>query len=103
MVPQSDNTLQAYHTGCRVWVPTEELKGSGAKAMVLYGRQGLSGWVEGYVTKVVEGADGSGSLDVQAEDGRLLTGLSAGSCPLQNEQNDIVEDLVDSDFLHEPG
>jgi hypothetical protein len=99
----ADTTIKAYHAGCRVWVPAVEKKGHVPKTPVLYGNQGVSGWVEGQVTRVVELGDGDGLLDVQAEDGRLLKGLKPNACLLQNDSSDIVEDLVDSDFLHEPG
>jgi len=104
MVPQTDNPLKAYHSGCRVWVPAAAAaeKRPGGCTPLLYGTSDVSGWVEGHVTRVVEEPGAPGLVEVQADDGRLLR-LPPGSCPLQNERDDIVEDLVDSDFLHEPG
>lgn len=48
--------------------------------------------------------DGSGdlSLAVKTDEGQLLQ-VSAKDCCLQNERDDTVDDLVKSDFLHEPG
>ncbi|EFN53725.1 hypothetical protein CHLNCDRAFT_25512 [Chlorella variabilis] len=42
-------------------------------------------------------------LDVVTEEGQEVAGLPAGDCCLQNERDDTVDDLVKSDFLHEPG
>lgn len=39
---------------------------------------------------------------VQTEEGTTIT-LPPLDCPLQNERDDTVDDLVKSDFLHEPG
>lgn len=41
-------------------------------------------------------------LSVQTEDGGLIE-AQASECCLQNERDDTVDDLVRSDFLHEPG
>lgn len=46
--------------------------------------------------------EGRISLTVRTEDGVLLDAL-ASDCCLQNERDDTVDDLVRSDFLHEPG
>ncbi|KAK9829628.1 hypothetical protein WJX72_006968 [[Myrmecia] bisecta] len=40
---------------------------------------------------------------VETEEGSEYKGLKAADCPLQNERDDTVDDLVKSDFLHEPG
>lgn len=39
---------------------------------------------------------------MRTADGAALR-LPAGECCLQNERDDTVDDLVKSDFLHEPG
>ena len=50
-----------------------------------------------------DGNDGESLLlQVKTEDGTLLESLSSDCC-LQNERDDTVDDLVRSDFLHEPG
>ena len=41
-------------------------------------------------------------LEARTQDGTLLQ-LPATECCLQNERDDTVDDLVKSDFLHEPG
>ena len=46
--------------------------------------------------------DGDLALTVRTEDGAMLDAL-ASECCLQNERDDTVDDLVRSDFLHEPG
>jgi hypothetical protein len=90
-----------------VWVPVQQGKDAVASVPVLYGgsRRPVSGWVKGSVTRVrEEGRKGDEVLlDIQTEEGRVLSGLSPDSCPLQNERDDAVEDLTASDFLHEPG
>lgn len=42
------------------------------------------------------------NVQVQTEEGIIIT-LPPLDCPLQNERDDVVDDLVKSDFLHEPG
>ena len=42
------------------------------------------------------------AVQIQKEDGSTVA-LSSAECPLQNERDDTVDDLVKSDFLHEPG
>lgn len=46
--------------------------------------------------------DGPAQLTVRTEDGTVVT-IAASECCLQNERDDTVDDLVRSDFLHEPG
>ena len=41
-------------------------------------------------------------LAVRSEDGAVIQAI-ASECYLQNERDDTVDDLVRSDFLHEPG
>lgn len=48
------------------------------------------------------GAADAVMLDVLFEDGSKCQ-LRAFECFLQNEKDDTVDDLVRSDFLHEPG
>jgi len=51
---------------------------------------------------VSRGADDVTMLDVRFEKVGLVT-IKASECFLQNERDDTVDDLVRSDFLHEPG
>ena len=48
-----------------------------------------------------KGAAGEVVLEVQTDLGTQI--LRPSECPLQNERDDTVDDLVKSDFLHEPG
>ena len=48
------------------------------------------------------GPSGSPLIEVQTEEGARLS-VAALECPPQNERDDTVDDLVKSDFLHEPG
>lgn len=91
--------LEAYQAGTAVWVPdkgatTELSKFTSGKA---------ARWVRGSVQSVVQPSPGVFVLNVQTEENILLKGLSPQDCPLQNERDDTVDDLVRSDFLHEPG
>ncbi|KAK9796643.1 hypothetical protein WJX73_007169 [Symbiochloris irregularis] len=84
----------AYHPGCPVWVPE--------KAQGPDGNLKAARWLKGKVVSLVRGPDGTGLLEVQTEEGTTVT-LAPLECPLQNERDDTVDDLVKSDFLHEPG
>jgi hypothetical protein len=97
LVKASTQTAQtaAYHVGAQVWVP---VKGP-ADAL---GRKGAARWVRGRVTAVSTEKNGISLVEVQTEENHTLT-LKAADCPLQNERDDTVDDLVKSDFLHEPG
>eukprot|EP00891_Asterochloris_glomerata_P005032 jgi/Astpho2/5032/e_gw1.00071.58.1_t len=59
-------------------------------------------WVKGQVVALGAGANGSPLIEVQTEEGARLS-VAALECPPQNERDDTVDDLVKSDFLHEPG
>ena len=85
----------AYHVGAQVWVPVK----SPADAL---GRKGAARWVKGRVTAVSTEKNGTSLVEVQTDENHNLT-LKAADCPLQNERDDTVDDLVKSDFLHEPG
>ena len=97
LVQASKQTAQtaAYHVGAQVWVP---VKGP-ADAL---GRKGAARWVKGSVTSVSTEKSGTSLVEVQTEENHNLA-LKASECPLQNERDDTVDDLVKSDFLHEPG
>ena len=97
LVKASSQTAQtaAYHVGAQVWVP---VKGP-ADAL---GRKGAARWVKGRVTAVSTERNGISLVEVLTEENHNLT-LKAADCPLQNERDDTVDDLVKSDFLHEPG
>ena len=70
---------------------------SGAERAVQVAR-----WVRGRVAGLRAGADGQALLEVVTEEGAKHA-LAPAEAPLQNERDDTVDDLVKSDFLHEPG
>ncbi|KAI3425379.1 hypothetical protein D9Q98_009143 [Chlorella vulgaris] len=90
-----------YHPGSQVWVPVVETV-SGATADGTNKRQ-VTHWRRAVVQGVHKQPSGEPLLDVVTEDEQEMAGLPAGSCCLQNERDDTVDDLVKSDFLHEPG
>lgn len=51
---------------------------------------------------VSRGADDVFVLEVKFEDDNVVS-MKASDCFLQNERDDTLDDLVRSDFLHEPG
>lgn len=85
---------QAHHVGSLVWAPERNVIDG-------QGRKKAAGWVKGRVVAERKIASGDVVLDVQTESGTLS--LTPAECPLQNERDDTVDDLVKSDFLHEPG
>jgi myosin-5 len=78
---------QAFLPGTPVWAPCPQNK---------------STWLRGIVEGVSRGADESVTLSIKLEDGEISK-QRASDCFLQNEKDDTVDDLVHSDFLHEPG
>ena len=91
----SRGSSQAYHVGCNVWVP-ETGPDTGPA------RQKVVRWVKGQVTGSVADPTGAFVVSVRTEEGHERK-LRASELPLQNERDDTVDDLVKSDFLHEPG
>jgi myosin-5 len=89
---------QLYHEGSLVWVPQDEAGAAAAAG----GRRRAAGWVRGAVEALEPQPDGGHLLAVRIESGALLR-APAAACQPQNERDDGVEDLVRSDFLHEPG
>ncbi|KAL4420012.1 hypothetical protein ABPG75_007110 [Micractinium tetrahymenae] len=87
-----------FHAGSQVWVPVEAAARTGAND-----KRRAVHWRRGVVQVVHKQADGEPLVDVMTEEGQELAGLPAGDCCLQNERDDTVDDLVKSDFLHEPG
>ena len=65
------------------------------------GNKKTAGWVKGRVVAERKDAAGNLELEVRTDAGKQL--LKPAECPLQNERDDTVDDLVKSDFLHEPG
>ena len=88
------SSSQAYHEGSPVWVP--EASESGFK------KQKVGRWVKGVVLRGGVDPDGMFRVTVQTEEGNIGQ-YSPEDLPLQNERDDTVDDLVKSDFLHEPG
>lgn len=88
------SSSQAYHAGSPVWVPEGLEQGPG--------KQKVGRWVKGVVLKTGVSATGATAVTVQTEDGSVREHLTE-DLPLQNERDDTVDDLVKSDFLHEPG
>ena len=94
MPPSQPQTHQAHHIGSLVWAP--ERTGTDAQ-----GNKRAAGWVKGRVIAERKDAAGEVVLEVQTDLGTQT--LRPPECPLQNERDDTVDDLVKSDFLHEPG
>lgn len=90
---------QAFHEGSQVWVPVVEFISSttadGSKRKVNH-------WKQAVVQNIVKQPSGNPLLQAKTYNGQLLE-LHASDCCLQNERDDTVDDLVKSDFLHEPG
>ncbi len=86
--------IQAHHVGSLVWVPERN-------AVDAQGKKKAAGWVKGRVVAEKKNKARETLLDVQTDAG--IQTLTPGECPLQNERDDTVDDLVKSDFLHEPG
>ena len=86
----------AHHVGSLVWVPEKGVDGT------LFRSKKVARWVRGRVAALRPGADGQPALEVATEEGAVHV-LPPGEAPLQNERDDTVDDLVKSDFLHEPG
>lgn len=74
---------------------------------MLYGaKKKIKRWAPGRVKAIHTVLDDPDSpqLDIEVDDTlEVLTGLHISDCPLRNERDDTVDDLVKSDFLHEPG
>ena len=93
-MPLAQAQTQAHHVGSLVWAPERtEVDARGNKK--------TAGWVKGRVVAERKDAAGNLELEVQTDAGKQL--LKPAECPLQNERDDTVDDLVKSDFLHEPG
>ncbi len=59
-------------------------------------------WVPATVSSVdIDPTHGGVVLSLNTPHGPLSA--SAHACPLRNERDDTIDDLVKSDFLHEPG
>ena len=81
--------------GSLVWAPERVITDA-------LGHKRTAGWVKGRVVAEKKDAAGESILEVETEKGQRQT-LKPSECPLQNERDDTVDDLVKSDFLHEPG
>lgn len=87
---------QAYHIGSQVWIPER------SQQLGPDGKPRPARWVKGTVVAVQTDPAGTAVVEVETEEGAKHT-MPAVECPLQNERDDTVDDLVRSDFLHEPG
>lgn len=87
---------QAYHVGCNVWVPETSPEPGNLS------RQKVVRWVKGQVCGSDLDSTGNIILAVRTEEGAERI-FKPTDLPLQNERDDTVDDLVKSDFLHEPG
>lgn len=65
------------------------------------GKPRVGRWVKGVVVKS-DASTKDSHVRVQTEGGAIRE-FSPEELPLQNERDDTVDDLVKSDFLHEPG
>lgn len=89
------HSAQAYHPGSNVWVPETSPEPGNLRGKVVR-------WVKGQIIGATnEGPNGS-LLLVRTEEGHEHK-MRPSELPLQNERDDTVDDLVKSDFLHEPG
>lgn len=86
---------QAYQIGSQVWVPEKGLDQA-------LGKQRVLRWVKGVVESSAKDAGDKTVLTVRTEEGAVRE-HKPDELPLQNERDDTVDDLVKSDFLHEPG
>lgn len=112
---------QVYHEGSQVWLPIHEvvnsLAGSNSKKNSTQWKRGRvevrrtfflvsykyqRGIMPELKMQAIEGDGSDVTLSVRTEDNIVAT-VPAVDCCLQNERDDIVDDLVKSDFLHEPG
>lgn len=94
--PAARDLSNAYHAGTLVWVGEKAVTEGPAHL------KKAARWVKGRVESVSKsGADGV-TLIVKTEEGATRQ-LTPAECPLQNPRDDTVDDLVKSDFLHEPG
>eukprot|EP00887_Chlorella_sp_A99_P002927 scaffold24.g2927.t1 len=115
----------AFHDGARIWVPIAEA--AGAPGAANGSRRKVVNWHKGVVKAIHRQAAGPPLLDVALQpaapeavsspraaaaataplppidDWKVARGVPASECCLQNERDDTVDDLVRSDFLHEPG
>ncbi len=89
---------QAFMEGTAVWVP---LHGSDSGKSIKNTNTD-SEWIRGVVQGVTRGAEDEVVLNINLENGEPAQ-YKASDCFLQNEKDDTVDDLVRSDFLHEPG
>ena len=91
-----DTASQTHHVGASVWAP-ERAPGEGPTA-----KRKAARWVKGQVVFVGQNKANERVLEVRTEENATAQYYPA-ECPLQNERDDMVDDLVKSDFLHEPG
>eukprot|EP01024_Parvocaulis_polyphysoides_P029474 TRINITY_DN26596_c0_g2_i3.p5 TRINITY_DN26596_c0_g2~~TRINITY_DN26596_c0_g2_i3.p5 ORF type:complete len:139 (+),score=14.68 TRINITY_DN26596_c0_g2_i3:329-745(+) len=99
-----------FHVGAKIWVPQRSVRRQSSRneggqlvaaTNAIYKNSELKDWVGGEVKRidVVEG--GSQMLTVEVTGSGQYVKIDTDGCYLQNEED--VADLVDSDFLHEPG
>jgi hypothetical protein len=86
----------AYHPGTLVWVGEKAIMDGPAHL------KKAARWVKGRVDSVTKSGPDGVTLVVTTEEGATRN-LTPAECPLQNPRDDTVDDLVKSDFLHEPG
>jgi hypothetical protein len=86
----------AYHPGTLVWVGEKAIMDGPAHL------KKAARWVKGRVDSVAKTGPDGVTLVVTTEEGATRN-LTPAECPLQNPRDDTVDDLVKSDFLHEPG
>eukprot|EP00884_Botryococcus_braunii_P001103 jgi/Botrbrau1/10994/Bobra.0234s0017.1 len=94
--PAARDLSNAYHPGTLVWVGEKAVTEGPAHL------KKAARWVKGRVESVSKNGPDEVILVVKTEEGGTRQ-LTAAECPLQNPRDDTVDDLVKSDFLHEPG
>ncbi|KAL6770143.1 hypothetical protein ACKKBG_A33770 [Auxenochlorella protothecoides x Auxenochlorella symbiontica] len=96
--PLERGLSQVYPQGTAVWAPRVEVLLSAAADG---SRKRVTHWLAG----IVQAAERKGDavdLKVRLTSGDVVQ-ITATSVHLQNERDDVIDDLVKSDFLHEPG
>eukprot|EP01025_Chloroclados_australasicus_P040986 TRINITY_DN4316_c0_g2_i3.p1 TRINITY_DN4316_c0_g2~~TRINITY_DN4316_c0_g2_i3.p1 ORF type:complete len:1103 (-),score=96.76 TRINITY_DN4316_c0_g2_i3:1692-5000(-) len=104
MVPIQEQGLGTiFSHGARIWVPTIEVQAQTGIVKRKQVSEGTPKWTPAKVERVDPGSkEDEYILTVKLEDGSEWQ-VDSQLCYLQNEHNTDVDDLVKSDFLHEPG
>nr|AAB53061.1 myosin [Acetabularia peniculus] len=102
-------TADVFHVGAKIWVPRRSVRRQSSRSdgvlaaasNAIFRNTALRDWVAGVVKRVDVGEVEGVILTVEIAESKQLVRIDTEGCYLQNEED--VADLVDSDFLHEPG